>query len=144
MIMQLTTELAVIREREEPGPLLTKPEHVAEYLGDIKNLAQEVFVVIGLDAKNHVLQRHLVSLGTVSSALVHARECFRPLILDGASTVILGHNHPSGQPTPSAEDIKITRQLISAGEVIGIKVLDHVIVGSQGHLSLNEAGLVQF
>jgi DNA repair protein RadC len=74
---------------------------------------------------------------------VHPRECFRPLILDGASSVILAHNHPSGDPTPSSEDIRITRQLIDAGEVIGIKVLDHVVIGETA-LSLRETGLCQF
>jgi DNA repair protein RadC len=144
MIMKLETNLCV-KEDVIDGTLLTTPDAVEHFLEDLKPLAQEVFVVIGLNAKNHVIQRHLVSLGTVSSALVHPRECFRPVILDGASSVILAHNHPSGNTTPSAEDVKITKQLIGAGQVIGIKVLDHVIVGSSSPaLSLREAGLCQF
>jgi DNA repair protein RadC len=123
--------------------MLVTPEHVESYLCDIKALAQEVFVVITLNAKNRVIQKHLVSIGTVNSALVHPRECYRTAILDGASALILAHNHPSGDPTPSSEDIKITRQLISAGEVMGIKVLDHVIIGNTA-LSLREAGLCCF
>ncbi|VGO17675.1 hypothetical protein PDESU_06277 [Pontiella desulfatans] len=142
MVLTLQTELAV-RETTEYGPKLIKPDDVAEYLRDMKLMTQEAFVVIGLNAKNCVINKHLVSIGTVSSTLVHPRECFKPVLLDCASSVILAHNHPSGDPTPSAEDIKITRQLVSAGEVLGIRVLDHVILGSD-HLSLKEAGLVKF
>jgi DNA repair protein RadC len=140
--MRLETELAV-KETSIDGTMLVTPEHVESYLCDIKALAQEVFVVITLNAKNRVIQKHLVSIGTVNSALVHPRECYRTAILDGASALILAHNHPSGDPTPSSEDIRITRQLISAGEVMGIKVLDHVIVGDTA-LSLREAGLCCF
>ena len=144
MIMKLVTNLCV-KEEVIDGTLLVTPDAVERFLSDLKPLAQECFVVIGLNAKNIVIQRHLVSLGTVSSALVHPRECFRPLIMDGASSCILSHNHPSGQTTPSAEDLKITKQLIGAGQIIGIKVLDHVIVGSSSPvLSMREAGLVNF
>ena len=142
MIMRLETNLAV-KEASIDGTMLVTPAHVQAYLCDIKALAQEVFVVITLNAKNRVIQKHLVSIGTVNSALVHPRECYRTAILDGASAVILAHNHPSGDPTPSSEDIKITRQLIQAGGVMGIKVLDHVIVGDTA-LSLREAGLCVF
>jgi DNA repair protein RadC len=144
MILKLETTLPCVKE-SEVGPLLVTPATVENYLADLKPLAQEVFCVIALDAKHHLIERHLVSLGTVSSTLVHPRECFRPLILSGASACILGHNHPSGQTEASAEDIKITKQLISAGQIIGIKVLDHVIVGrSSPGLSLREAGLCRF
>ena len=113
------------------------------YLKELKTAAQECFILIALNAKNRVIEKCIVSLGTVSSALVHPREVFRALIQASASSTILVHNHPSGDPTPSAEDIKITRQLVSAGEIMGIKVLDHVIIGDSS-LSLRESGLVQF
>ena len=142
MILQLKTELA-LKETVIDGTLLTTPDQVERYLSELKEAAQEAFIVIALNAKNRVIEKHLVSLGTVSSALVHPRECFRPLILSSASTCILAHNHPSGDPTPSSEDIKITRQLVSAGELIGIKILDHVIIGSTA-LSLRESGLCCF
>jgi hypothetical protein len=93
MIMRLETELAV-KEASIDGTMLVTPEHVESYLCDIKALAQEVFVVITLNAKNRVIQKHLVSIGTVNSALVHPRECYRTAILDGASALILAHNHP--------------------------------------------------
>jgi DNA repair protein RadC len=142
MVLQLQTELAV-KEAAYDGTLLTTPQQVECYLSDIKAAAQECFIVIALNAKNRVIEKHLVSLGTVNSALVHPRECFRALVMSGASATILAHNHPSGDPTPSSEDIKITRQLIGAGEIMGIKVLDHIIVGDTA-LSLREAGLCAF
>jgi DNA repair protein RadC len=142
MVLQLKTELAV-KEAAYDGTLLTTPEQVEFYLSELKEASQECFIVIALNAKNRVIEKHLVSLGTVNSTLVHPRECFRVLIQSGASATILAHNHPSGDPTPSSEDIKITRQLISAGEVMGIKVLDHVVIGDTA-LSLRESGLVSF
>ena len=141
MILKLETTMAV-RETMD-GTMLTTPDAVEGFLKDLRDLAQEAFVIITLNAKNKVIQRHLVSIGTVISALVHPRECFRPAILDGASAIILSHNHPSGDPTPSAEDLKITRQLISAGEIMGIKVLDHVVIGDTA-LSLRETALCRF
>lgn len=142
MVLQLQTELAV-REAAIDGTKLITPKDVEAYLSELKTAAQEAFVVIALNAKNLVIEKHLVSLGTVSSALVHPRECFRPLILSSASSCILVHNHPSGDPTPSAEDIKITKQLIGASEIMGIKILDHVIIGDTA-LSLRESGLCRF
>ncbi|WP_136078969.1 JAB domain-containing protein [Pontiella desulfatans] len=142
MVLQLQTELAV-KEAAYDGTLLTSPEHVEAYLSELKSAAQEAFVVIALNAKNRVIEKHLVSLGTVSSALVHPREVFRPLIQSGASYTILAHNHPSGSPSPSCEDLKITRQLIAAGEIMGIKVLDHIVIGDRA-VSLRETGLCHF
>ena len=127
------------------------PKDVWDVCSDITQMAQEVFQVLTLSAKNHLLNRHLTSLGTADASLVHPREVFRPAICDGASGVILVHNHPSGDVTPSAEDIRITRQLIEAGKIIDIKVLDHVILGhgdnggeKRTFLSLREEGLCQF
>lgn len=142
MIIELKAHLAV----KEPasGELLATPESAAPFLKDMRDLAQEVFCVLTLNAKNRVIRRHLVSLGTASSTLVHAREVFRPAITDGASSVLLAHNHPSGDPVPSAEDLRITKSLIEAGRHIDISVVDHLIVGDGQTLSLRETGLVQF
>lgn len=142
MILQLKTELAV-KETPVDGTPLVSPDQVEAYLSDLKSAAQECFIVIGLNTKNRVINKHMVSLGTVNSALVHPREVFRPLIQTSASNCIVAHNHPSGDPSPSSEDIKITRQLISAGEIMGIKVLDHIIIGDTS-LSLRESGLCAF
>lgn len=142
MILKLETELAV---REEPtGPQLTSPDQIEKYLHDMRDLAQETFVTLTFTTKNHLINRHLVSLGTVDSTLVHPREVFRPAITDGAANIVVAHNHPSGDPSPSAQDIQITKKLIEAGQRIEIAVLDHLIIGSKDFLSLREAGLVEF
>ena len=142
MILKLETNLAV---REEPaGPKLTSPEEIEKHLEDMRNLAQETFVTLTFNTKNQLIARHLISLGTLNSTLVHPREVFRPAITDGAANVVVAHNHPSGDPSPSAEDIKITRKLIEAGKQIEIAVLDHLIIGSKDFVSLRESGLVQF
>ncbi len=148
LILEAKTNIAV---REKPtGPKLLTPASCAKFLSPMEDMGQEAFVVMTLTTKNDVIQKHLVSLGTLNPALVHPREVFKVAIMDSAAAIILAHNHPSGDPTPSSEDIKITRQLVQAGKIIGIKVLDHVIIGSpdaglfQPFLSLREAGLVQF
>ena len=142
MILELRTDLAV-REKAD-GALINTPESAAPFLEDLRHLAQEAFVVLTLNTKNRVIKRHLVSLGTVNSTLVSARECFRPAISDGAASVIFGHCHPSGDSSPSAEDIRITKKLIEAGKTIEIPVIDHLIVGDGPPLSLRESGLVEF
>jgi len=103
-----------------------------------------------LNAKYRLLDRKLITLGIADASLVHPREVFRAAIQDGAAAIVISHNHPSGDPTPSAEDLRITRQLVEAGRIIGIEVLDHVIIGrpdatrTQAFLSLRESGLVTF
>jgi len=142
MILKLETDLAV---REAPtGPKLTSPEEIEKQLIDMRNLAQETFVTLTFNTKNHLIARHLISLGTVNSTLVHPREVFRPAITDGAASIVVAHNHPSGDPSPSAEDIKITRKLVEAGKHIEINLLDHLIIGSTDFVSLRESGLVVF
>jgi len=125
------------------------PENVAALCADLGQLAQEAFVVIDLTAKNTVNDKRLISLGVLDASLVAPREVFRGAIVGMAKAVILAHNHPSGDPSPSAEDIRITRQLIEAGKILDIKVLDHVIIGrpspgNKGFYSLRETGLVDF
>jgi len=103
----------------------------------------ECFVVLLLTTKRHVKGHSLVSIGTLDSTLVHPREVFRAAIVAAASAVVLMHNHPSGDPAPSSDDIKITRELIQAGRVVKIEVLDHIIVGQGKHSSLMELGFCQ-
>ena len=112
-------------------------------------LAQEAFVVFTLDSKNMMISRHLISLGLLDTSLVHPREVFRPALLDGAKTIIVAHNHPSGDPSPSGEDIKITQQLVEAGKILRVQILDHVIIGREtagrdSWFSLRESGTVTF
>ena len=128
------------------------PEDIAALCEDIRLSAQEAFIVIDLNAKNNVIDKRLVTLGLLDASLVHPREVFRGAITSGAAAVVVAHNHPSGDPTPSAEDIRITRQLVEAGRVLDIRVLDHVVIGrpnaagngTPGFLSMRECGLVDF
>lgn len=134
---------------EAKGGKIDTPVSVAAICSDMACLAQESFQVLTLDIKSRLINRHLVALGTVESTPVRARETFRPAITDGASAVVIVHNHPSGDVTPSREDIEATKVLVDAGRIIGIPVFDHVIIGRDGngyaaHLSLRERNLCTF
>jgi len=146
-------ELPLVREAGTDR--IRDPADAHRACSDLADMAQETFHVLTVDARNGLLGRHMVSLGLADSSLVHPREVFRPAILDGATAVVLLHNHPSGDPTPSAEDVRITRQVIDAGKVVGIRVMDHVIIGRPagpdggragrpGWLSLRESGICDF
>lgn len=115
------------------------PKDAAKYVGDdLRHLQQEHFVVLLLDTKNCVISQELITVGTLNSSIVHPREVFRPAIKKSVSAIILVHNHPSGDSTPSKEDIEVTERLIKAGKLIGIDVLDHVIIGGSSYTSLRE------
>src|SRR5690606_16348151 len=104
---------------------------------------REHVVVLLLDTQNQIIGIHTVTVGTLDASLVHPREIFKPAILANAASVLLAHNHPSGDPTPSAEDRSVTRQMVAAGGVIGIEVLDHVVVGDTSrYVSFRETGLM--
>jgi DNA repair protein RadC len=90
---------------------------------------REHFVVLLLDTQNQIIGIHTVTVGTLDASLVHPREVFKPAILANAGSIVIAHNHPSGDPAPSAEDRAVTRQLVSAGATVGIEILDHIIVG---------------
>jgi DNA repair protein RadC len=103
---------------------------------------QEEFKVVLLNSKSRVLHHQTVSLGSLNAAVVHPRDVFRPAISFSAASIILIHNHPSGDPTPSDEDIALTRQLCLCGNVMDIPVIDHIIIGIQGYTSLKKKGFV--
>lgn len=102
----------------------------------IADQTRENFVAIMLDAKNSVIAAHLVSVGNLNTTLVHPREVFRPAIAIGAASIIVAHNHPSGDPDPSPEDIEITRRLRAAGLIVGIKLIDHIVIGDGRFVSM--------
>jgi DNA repair protein RadC len=105
-------------------------EDVFQYCsGKLADKDKEFFMIIMLDSKNKIIKDEIVSIGTLNSSLVHPREIFKSAIKESANSVILVHNHPSGDPTPSTEDEEITQRLIEAGELLNIKVLDHIIIG---------------
>jgi len=101
---------------------------------------REHFLMLALDGKNRVLGFEIVSIGTLTASLVHPREVFKAAILANAAAIIVAHNHPSGDPTPSGEDLAITQRLKQAGELLGIALLDHVILGHESYHSLADAG----
>lgn len=130
------------RVRNPGRPMISSPEDVDGLLrGRIANLDRENFVAVLLNTKNEVLEFPTISVGTLSSSLVHPREVFKPAIRASAAGVILAHNHPSGRVGPSYEDREVTRRLREAAEIIGIEVLDHVILGD-GYFSMKEHGML--
>lgn len=107
----------------------------------LKDKKQEHFYVLMLNTQNNIIGEQLISKGILDASIVHPREVFKPAIKNSASKIILIHNHPSGDPTPSQEDLEITKKITEAGEELGIKVLDHVIVGNEGYWSWKEKTL---
>ena len=127
--------------RLEAGAAIRSPEDVHRHFhASLRDLRHERFLVVLLDGRQRVMRWTLISQGTLTSSLVHPREVFRPALRDAAAALILVHNHPSGDPAPSCEDREITRRLVQAGEILGVKVLDHVIVAERGYCSLREEG----
>ncbi|MGI5901534.1 MAG: RadC family protein [Desulfitobacteriia bacterium] len=124
-------------------PTINSPADVAGLvMEEMRNLDREHFRIMYLNTRNNVLGIASVSIGTLNSSLVHPRECFKEAIRRNANTVILIHNHPSGDPTPSTEDLGITKRLVEAGKILGIEVLDHVIIGDKAFVSLKELGMI--
>jgi DNA repair protein RadC len=143
-------EFKVIALRDCPVPEAMRhcdtPERAVEYwrlhiaTAPYFNPECECFVVLILNTRRRVKGHHLVSIGTMDTILVHAREVFRTAVVAGASAVVLMHNHPSGEPEPSEADIKVTRDLIRAGQLLRIEVLDHVVIGAERFQSLRSLG----
>ncbi|GAB6152580.1 hypothetical protein JCM17380_13300 [Desulfosporosinus burensis] len=107
----------------------------------LKDEDRECFLVVCLDTKNQPTAIHTVSIGTLNSSLVHPREVFKVALLANSNALILAHNHPSGEPKPSQEDLEVTRRLVEAGKILGIEVIDHIIIGSNSRfVSLKERG----
>lgn len=111
--------------------------------GDESDRLKEHFWTIGMNTKNVIQYIDLVSLGSLTASLVHPRETFKFAVMKSTAELLLCHNHPSGDTKPSQEDILLTRRLVQAGEVLGIQVLDHVIIGDSGHFSFRDNGMLQ-
>jgi DNA repair protein RadC len=127
-----------------PGAALRGPEDVyRHYHPNLRDARQERFFAVLLDGRHRVLGHEVVSQGTLTASLVHPREVFRPALRACAAALILVHNHPSGDPTPSAEDRDVTSRLARAGEILGVRVVDHVVVAERGYCSLREEGLLE-
>jgi DNA repair protein RadC len=137
--------VALVRESSQPSMLnrITTPRNVYEIASSyLEGVDREHFVVIMLDTKNQVIGINTVAIGVLASCPIHPREVFKPAILVNAAGVILLHNHPSGDPSPSQDDLLLTSRLREAGEVLGIQVVDHVILGYANYVSLKEKGRI--
>lgn len=135
------------KELHGDEPLLDTPERVADYLREhVRHFQKEQFIVLLVNTRRRLVKREELSQGTLDTILVHARDVFRLAITANAAAIVLVHNHPSGDPTPSEADIKVTRDLIRAGQLLKIELLDHVILGratqerSKDYASLRELG----
>lgn len=130
--------------RLHPGSAIRGPADVfAHFHPSLRLVPQERFIALLLDGRHRVLREEVVSQGTLTASLVHPREVFRAALRESAAALILVHNHPSGDPTPSAEDREITLRLVRAGELLGVRVIDHVIVAERGFFSLKEGGAME-
>jgi DNA repair protein RadC len=143
-------EWKIVALRECPLPetmqVCQTPQQAADYWrlhvlsGPYFNPECECFVVLLLNTRRRVKGHQLVTIGTMDTILVHPREVFRLAVMSSASAIVLMHNHPSGDPTPSEADIKVTRDLTRAGQLLKIEVLDHIVMGNPRHCSLRELG----
>lgn len=121
----------------------TSPQQVFDYFHhEFRDSRKEYFLILLLDGKNRIIRRVQISEGSLNQSIVHPREVYLPAVKESAAAIILVHNHPTGDPAPSSEDIAITRRLKEAGEIMGIKVLDHIIIGDGEYLSFVERGLL--
>jgi DNA repair protein RadC len=124
-------------------PIVRAPQDVVDLLMPrLRYEPQEHFLTVLLSTKNHVLATPTISIGSLNASIVHPREVFRTAINHAAANVILVHNHPSGDPTPSPEDISLTRKLMDVGKILEIHVLDHLIIGDNKYVSLKEKGII--
>ena len=124
---------------------VSSPDQVYKAITMLTNAeeeAQEVFGILVLNIKNKIVAVHEISRGILNSSMVHPREVFKPAILHNAAAIVCFHNHPSGDPEPSKDDILITHRLVEAGKIMGIEVFDHIIVGDNGYVSLKERGVI--
>jgi DNA repair protein RadC len=124
------------------GTRFTAPSQIFQMFTFLMEETKEVFITLHLDGKNRVVCMDLVSIGSLNQSIVHPREVFKTACLSNAAAILLIHQHPTGDPSPSSEDIAITRRLKEAGDILGIKILDHIIIGSGEYLSFVERGLL--
>jgi DNA repair protein RadC len=126
---------------DDDAPILRGPEDIFRYVSDMAKLRREQFRGLYLNNRNRLVADEVIAIGTLTSAVIHPREVFRPALTHHAVSVIIVHNHPSGDPEPSPEDIELTRQLHQAGQILGMELLDHVVVGGDSWFSMRDADL---
>lgn len=139
--------IALVREGRQSlsSRSINSSEDVAAIFRDyLKDADRETFVVAGLSVKSTLIGINTVSIGTLDMTIIHPREVFKPAIMMNSSAIIVAHNHPSGDPTPSTEDRHVTDRLVQAGMILGIDVFDHIIIGANSFVSLKELGVVEY
>ena len=137
--------VSLVREgsRASDHNVIQSPEDVFAIMSpEYENAVVETAQMLALDTKNKVIGIFSLSIGSLNASIIHPRDVFQRAILSNAASVILVHNHPSGDPAPSQEDIELTRRLVEAGKVMDIAVLDHIVIGDGGYASLKEKGLI--
>jgi DNA repair protein RadC len=144
-LRELTVRYSVRKDtNDEPiivaRSLINVPAAAAAFMALLKDEPAEVFGILCLTTKHQVIAYHEVSRGTLDATLVHPREVFKAAMLANAASILAGHNHPSGDQSPSPDDAELTRRLAAAGELLGVPLLDHIIVGDHGYYSFKEAG----
>ena len=134
---------AALAREDDPRPVLASPGEAARFLSPRYSLrALEVFGLLALDVRHRLTREVELSTGCLTASLVHPREVFKAALDARAAAVVLFHNHPSGDPEPSAEDLALTRRLAAAGTLLGVEVLDHVVLGAGRYVSLKERGMI--
>jgi len=128
--------------KDKKAEVYLKPKDVWEELKDLRDNKKEHFVVFYLDSRNQEIKREIISVGSLNANLVHPREVFEPAVRNLSAQIIVAHNHPSGDPEPSEDDLEITKRLVESGKILGIEVADHVIVARNGFLSFKEKELL--
>lgn len=132
----------LFKEKPEQEIYIHTPEDTIKIVNNIRNNKKENFVALYLDARNKLIHQETVSIGSLNSSIVHPREVFEPAIQNLAAQIILVHNHPSGSPEPSTEDLAITKRLVESGKILGIEITDHIIVAKNGFISFKEKGIM--
>lgn len=121
-------------------PIISSPESALDHLTDIRNQKKEYFVALYLNARNELIHKEIISIGTLTRSLVHPREVFAPALIHSAASILVAHNHPSGDPTPSEDDLLVTKRLQGAGDLLGIALFDHLIVTKDSYCSFRQGG----
>ncbi len=132
----------LFKEKSEKEIYINSPEDIVKELAHIKENKKENFVVLYLDARNKLIYKETVSIGSLNANLVHPREVFEPAVRNLAAQIILAHNHPSGDPEPSEDDLEITKRLVESGKILGIEVVDHIVITKTGFISFKEKNLI--
>jgi len=128
--------------KDKKAQIFLTPKEIWEELKDLRNHKKEHFVIFYLDSRNQEIKRETISIGSLNANLVHPREVFEPAVRNLTAQIILAHNHPSGDPTPSEDDLEITKRLVESGKILGIEVIDHIIVAKNDFFSFKERKLI--